>query len=135
MEEESSLNEVIQDSPRDLKLEGALRDQRDKSPESLTPDQGQQSLHSSLDPVPVQDEESTEDEVGHNKCPPAPRQDQLGFQGADQNPASGEEPDLSQVYRQRPIHVQDQFLLQSQDPSQRVDLDRGKEEQRSPAGL
>lgn len=132
LNDECSKTEAIQDSLQDLKPDRVLQDQRDQSPESLRQDREQQSLHSTLDQVPVKDEEDTQDTVERNKCPPDPRHDQLVLQGVDQNPtqASGEESDLSQVDRHRSIRVRDQGLLQaeqSQDPGQRVDLDRGKE--------
>lgn len=132
LNDECSKTEAIQDSLQDLKLDRVLQDQQDQSPERLRQDQEQQSLHSSLVQVPVKDEENTQDRVERIKCPPEPREDQLMVQGVDQNPTqgSGEESDLSQVERHRSIRVRDQGLLQaeqSQDPGQRVDLDRGKE--------
>ncbi|XP_044048176.1 ankyrin repeat domain-containing protein SOWAHC isoform X2 [Siniperca chuatsi] len=72
-----------------LKLDRALQDQHNQDPESLQQDREQQSLHSGLEQVQVQDKDSTQDDVDakeHKKCPPDPPQDQLEVQGLDQNP-------------------------------------------------
>ncbi|XP_076590123.1 uncharacterized protein LOC143322671 [Chaetodon auriga] len=97
MEEDSSLNKVMQDSLQDLDLDQVLQDQH--SPESLKQDQEQQSLHSGLDQVQVQDKDSIQAEEGHHRCPPDPPQDPLEVPEGDQTE-------------------------QSQDLVQKVDLDR-----------
>lgn len=134
---ESSLKEVIQDSLQDLELGRVLQDQH--SPETLKQGQEQQSLHSGLDHVPVDDKEGIQDEEGHHKRPPDPPQDQLEVQEVDQDPTddgdrggpSRDGSDLSQVDRDRSFQVLDQDLLQaeqSQDLVQRVGLDRGEQD-------
>lgn len=116
-------------SLQDLKLDRALQDQHNQNPESLKQDQEQQSLHSSLDHVQVQDKDSTQDEVDAKelkKCPLDPPQDQLEVQGVDQNPTEDDD-DRGGALGDHHRWIQDLLRAeQSQDPGQGVDLDRGE---------